>query len=442
MKINATDDSINLSSGSIITLGGITIQDTADASSITCGGSLLTAGGASIVKRLYVGNGIVSTSSNTIGNIFTNALNTGFGTVNPLYTVDISGGIRVTQSVTTGSIFSNSGTFVTSISTAALYCTTSTIATLVIQKTSTGGAPGLLVTPQTTGGENFMMFNNTGMSGNNWMIGTPSGVTGGTFQIGYTSQTSTINCFTNGSLSLNGTITSNNDLYISSTSGIGNGNVSIVSGGSLNITGDVVISGTRGIHFTQVGLSAPTFSSRSLGTKITVDYSIGMENNNMWFSTSSFTGHGFKWYQGTTNTMSLQTNGSFNLLATSNATSVTNGGTLTVAGGTSIAKDLYIGGSIYVSGQNISSICGNATVGSFNGTGAYSVSNIPIGKTMSNVNYKLVGSMTTTSNNTNVYTVSFKNLTTTTFDTVIYRIDSLGSGWNDTNLVLSWNISP
>ena len=46
------------------------------------------------------------------------------------------------------------------------------------------------------------------------------------------------------------------------------------------------------------------------------------------------------------------------------------------------------------------------------------------------------------SNNENIYTVSFKALTTTTFDAVIYRIDSLGSGWTDTNLYLSWQITP
>jgi hypothetical protein len=61
---------------------------------------------------------------------------------------------------------------------------------------------------------------------------------------------------------------------------------------------------------------------------------------------------------------------------------------------------------------------------------------------MGNTNYKIIGSLSTTTNNTNVYTVNFKSITTTTFDAVIYRIDSLGSGWTDTSLTLSWQIIP
>ena len=33
------------------------------------------------------------------------------------------------------------------------------------------------------------------------------------------------------------------------------------------------------------------------------------------------------------------------------------------------------------------------------------------------------------------------SVATTTFDAVIYRIDSLGSGWTDPNLYLSWQIT-
>ena len=60
---------------------------------------------------------------------------------------------------------------------------------------------------------------------------------------------------------------------------------------------------------------------------------------------------------------------------------------------------------------------------------------------MSNTLYNIYGNLKTTSNISNVYTVSFKNITTTTFDAIIYRIDSLGSGWTDTNLQLSWIIN-
>ena len=55
LTLTATDDAINLSTGSLITFGGITIQATTNASSITDGGSILTLGGASIGADVYIG---------------------------------------------------------------------------------------------------------------------------------------------------------------------------------------------------------------------------------------------------------------------------------------------------------------------------------------------------------------------------------------------------
>jgi fibronectin-binding autotransporter adhesin len=59
LTLSATDESINLSTGSFVTYGGVTIQCETDAVSITNGGSFLTAGGASIGKSLYIGGPIL-----------------------------------------------------------------------------------------------------------------------------------------------------------------------------------------------------------------------------------------------------------------------------------------------------------------------------------------------------------------------------------------------
>ena len=55
LTITATDEAINLSSGSILTFGGVTIQSDSNSVSITNGGSFLTPGGASIGKDVYIG---------------------------------------------------------------------------------------------------------------------------------------------------------------------------------------------------------------------------------------------------------------------------------------------------------------------------------------------------------------------------------------------------
>ena len=55
LTLTATDESINLSTGSLVTFGGITIQCERNATNVSNGGALLTLGGASIGKDLYIG---------------------------------------------------------------------------------------------------------------------------------------------------------------------------------------------------------------------------------------------------------------------------------------------------------------------------------------------------------------------------------------------------
>jgi len=75
-------------------------------------------------------------------------------------------------------------------------------------------------------------------------------------------------------------------------------------GGQLYLNG---VTGNR-IDFNVNGVAAPTFTTRSAGTKLVlypnvtgsaVDIGLGVESNNLWFSTPN-TGTGFKWYGGTT----------------------------------------------------------------------------------------------------------------------------------------------
>jgi len=86
LTLTATDDAMNLSTGSLITFGGITIQSTADATTVCNGGSFLTDGGASIGKTLYVGQKIITdlvsasnlqTDNVTIGSLLATNVNLG-----------------------------------------------------------------------------------------------------------------------------------------------------------------------------------------------------------------------------------------------------------------------------------------------------------------------------------------------------------------------------
>lgn len=96
LTITATDEAINLSTGSIVTFGGITIQCSTDSGNSTNGGSLLTSGGAAIGKKLYVGSTLIAekdaylynlyiTSTSTNSFIMSPNITRSSGSFNPIY---------------------------------------------------------------------------------------------------------------------------------------------------------------------------------------------------------------------------------------------------------------------------------------------------------------------------------------------------------------------
>lgn len=97
--------------------------------------------------------------------------------------------------------------------------------------------------------------------------------------------------------------------------------------------GQIYLNGATGnrIDFNGNGIAAPAFTTRSAGTKIVlypniaaaaVDYAIGIESANVWFSTAT-SGTGFKWYGGQTNIATLTGAGALTL-----SSSITTGGAL------------------------------------------------------------------------------------------------------------------
>jgi hypothetical protein len=87
--------------------------------------------------------------------------------------------------------------------------------------------------------------------------------------------------------------------------------------------GRMELNGTTSniVNFNTGGVAAPTFTTRSTGTKIvlfpnvsgsSVDYGFGIENNTLWSSVSG-SGQQFKWYAGTTNIATLSGTGDLNI---------------------------------------------------------------------------------------------------------------------------------
>ena len=61
LTLTATDDAVNLSTGTLVSLGGLTLQTDTNAINISNGGSILTPGGASIGKDIYIGGDVYMT---------------------------------------------------------------------------------------------------------------------------------------------------------------------------------------------------------------------------------------------------------------------------------------------------------------------------------------------------------------------------------------------
>lgn len=134
----------------------------------------------------------------------------------------------------------------------------------------------------------------------------------------------------------------NSDMYLSSDAG----GVRLMpingSGGNLNVQstsmdyngGQLLLNNVTSnlLSINAAGLGAPTFTTRSIGAKISLwnsalsstvaGWDIGMESSNMWFSVpQNNTTAGFKWYGGTTQIARLDGTGSLTLSGQVQATS-------------------------------------------------------------------------------------------------------------------------
>ena len=85
--------------------------------------------------------------------------------------------------------------------------------------------------------------------------------------------------------------------------------------------GQIFLNGATGnrIDFIGIGVEAPTFTTRSLGTKLvfypsvtinSVDYGMGIQSSSLWQSIpQNASSYFFRWYAGTTNIMNLRGDG-------------------------------------------------------------------------------------------------------------------------------------
>jgi hypothetical protein len=298
LDINDTRPSINSFTGSIVSKGGVAISNTVDSSNSTQGGALTIAGGASINKNLYVGNGIgIGDKNIAISEALHIAKN-----VSSIRLENTTGSYSYVDFVENGSnkrfgILRESELF-------SLTCSTNntnpydSIKSITI---TTNGNVGINTTSNISSPLTIKSNNYISTDSNSEFIGIKGGSHNGN----------------------NSNVASRINLYGNSHS-TKPGDIHLYSGNVGGTNGSICFSTDNAIERMRIGQAGNVYIYSTENTK------------------SSTTG-------------ALIVGGGIAIQSTENSSDISSGGALTVGGGVSIRKDLFIGGDLFVTGSVVAS---------------------------------------------------------------------------------------
>jgi hypothetical protein len=293
MTLSDTTPSHNATSGSITTLGGISISNTTDADSVTYGGTFTTLGGASIGKKLYVSDNIALGNSH--------------------FTPNASLHVKQTTASLCLENNENSVSYINFVENASpqRFGIISDFANnqLSLTTSTNSDIPTTSIKAFTLNASGFMGINTTSTN-----IATPLAIKSNNL-ISTDNNTGYLGLIAGNTSAGNSTISSRIMLFGNNATG-SNGNVDISCGTSGSIA----------------------FYTKSDTKRMQINDNGSV---NIITTTSSRS----------TTEGSLVVGGGVGVSGSNNASSLTSGGALTVAGGASIMKDLFIGGNIYINGN-------------------------------------------------------------------------------------------
>jgi hypothetical protein len=386
------NSSSNSSSGTLVLYnGGLSINNTSQATSVSSGGSMTIRGGTAIGGDLYIGSNVYVSSNISTTNV-------------------ISSGLTVGNINFTGNLYQNSSLYVSS------QWTSNTNSSSVFY---TSGNVGINTTqPQYNLDVNGTMRSNNILS---------TDITSGSL---------TATGLTVGNINFTGNLYQNGVLYSESNSGnwgtdsnnifYTRGNVGIMTTspnstldvlGNFNVSGSTSLSSISSIkngnvltiqNFSTDGNSSIQFMDNSSSNRLYIGYA----NNSS--SLTNFAGFGYilsenatsiKIAAGNNTSQPIIINANDNSISVTTTTESTDiySGSLKVAGGVGIEKNLYVGGLSYLSNLNVT----NVTYGSL------SISDLNLG--MSNIFSNVFVASNNVGSATNITNLFFSNSTVRSF---------------------------
>ena len=285
LAINGGDITSNATTFNIVNTTATTVNIAGAGTAITIGSN---SAGTTTIRN------VVAITTNTVSSAYTN------GALVVTGGVGIAGDLRV------------NGTIFGSVSVSGIISTATNIA---------GGTAGQI--PYQTG-PGATAFFGPGTAGN---VLVSNGTSAPTYNntLALAGTTTAANA-TSGALTVGGGVGINDNLYVTNNINVVSGQyVSTRANNTATGAGQIVLNGATGnrIDISGVGAAAPSFATRSVGTKLvlwpnlsatTMDYAIGIESSAIWFSTENTATGNFKWYGGTTLAATLSGSGNLTLV--------------------------------------------------------------------------------------------------------------------------------
>jgi len=290
-----TTSSSNASTGSIVSYGGISVNNTTNASSCTEGGTLTTLGGGSFRKNVYIGEKL--------------------GIGQNSFSLDTS--LHIKQQTSTIKLANDANEY----------------SYIDFEEQSSLNKFGIF--SKNSDGIFCLTYSSSNASPN--------------------TSNSSLTIKSNGNIgiqttsNINSAITFKKDNIISLTEN--NGYLGLISGNAQNIANSYTCgasillngSGSSG----DLNLSTGTIGNLNIYAQNVLRFNLNKDGIINFYSTNASTN---------STTAAFLINGGMSIKCTENAVSYTNGGSLTIAGGASIKKDTYIQGDLYVNGTITSDV--------------------------------------------------------------------------------------